>query len=128
MDGYIVAGPLSTFRFQPNDSRTVRFPAIFALRVDFVRSVRVDVQDSQLRRTHESAVKASSTTPTAPAAPSLNCLCAALSSRSRRWMSLLDPRSPNAAKLTVVPRIVFQQGNPQKSRPQWLYRPSPPAE
>src|SRR4029450_471056 len=56
MDGYIVAGPPSTFRFQPNDSRTVRFPAIFALRVDFVRSVRGDAQVSQLRRTHEHSV------------------------------------------------------------------------
>ena len=36
---------------------------ILLLRVDFVRSVRVDAQDSQLRRTHESAVKASSPTP-----------------------------------------------------------------
>src|SRR2546430_16427417 len=63
MDGYIVAGPPSTFRFQPNDSRTVRFPAIFALRVDLVRSVRVGAQDSLLRRTHESAVKTSSPTP-----------------------------------------------------------------
>ncbi len=61
--GYLVAGPPSTFRFQPNDSRTVRFPAIFALRVDLVRSVRVGAQDSLLRRTHESAVKTSSPTP-----------------------------------------------------------------
>jgi hypothetical protein len=40
MDGYIVAGQPSTFPFQPNDSRIVQFPATFALRVDFVRSVR----------------------------------------------------------------------------------------
>jgi hypothetical protein len=71
MGDYIVAGPPSPFRFQPNDSRTVQFPAIFALRVDLVRSVRVDAQDSQLRRTHESAVKASRT-PTPPAARALN--------------------------------------------------------
>jgi hypothetical protein len=71
MGDYIVAGPPSPFRFQPNDSRTVQFPAIFALRVDLVRSVRVDAQDSHLRRTHESAVKASRT-PTPPAARALN--------------------------------------------------------
>ncbi len=63
MDDYIVAGPPSTFLFRPNGSRTVRFPTTFALRVDFVRSERVDAQDSQLLRTHESAVKASSPTP-----------------------------------------------------------------
>jgi hypothetical protein len=78
MGGYLVADSPSTFRFQPNDSRTVRFPALFALRVDFVLYVRVAAQISQLRRTHASAVKASSPTPTPPAAPSLNCLCAAL--------------------------------------------------
>jgi len=36
-------------------------------------------------------------------------------------MSLPDPRSPNGAKLTRVPRILCQRGNPQRSRPQWLY-------
>jgi hypothetical protein len=41
MGGYLVAGSPSTFRFQPNDSRTVRFPAIFVSRADFVRSVRI---------------------------------------------------------------------------------------
>jgi hypothetical protein len=46
MGGYVVAGPPSTFRLQPNDSRTVRFPAIFALRMDFVRYVRVAWADS----------------------------------------------------------------------------------
>src|SRR2546430_13377009 len=77
MDGYIVAGPPSTFRFQPNDSRTVRFPAIFALRVDLVRSVRVGAQDSLLRRTHESASEDIITYSRAP--PALNSLCAAQS-------------------------------------------------
>ena len=57
----MVAGPPTTFRLQPNDSRTVRFPAIFALRVDFVRSVRIDAHDLQLRRTHEHSVALSPT-------------------------------------------------------------------
>jgi hypothetical protein len=61
MGGYIVAG--STFRFRPSDGRSVRFPAISALRVDFVRYLRVDAQDLQLRRTHECTVNASSSTP-----------------------------------------------------------------
>jgi hypothetical protein len=78
MGGYLVADSPSSFRFQPNDSRTVRFPAVFALRVDFVLYVRVAAQISQLRRTHAIAVKASSPTPTPPAAPSFNCLYAAL--------------------------------------------------
>ena len=78
MGGYLVADSQSTFRFQPNDSRTVRFPPIFALRVDFVLYVRVAAEISQLRRTHAIAVKASSPTPTPPAAPSFNCLCVAL--------------------------------------------------
>jgi hypothetical protein len=64
MDGYIVAGPPSTFPFQPNDGRTVRFPAIFALRADFVRHVRVAAHVWRLRRTHTTAVwRASSFTP-----------------------------------------------------------------
>src|SRR4029077_1413498 len=64
MDDYIVAGLPPIFRIQPNDGRTVRFPAIFALRVGVVRSLRGDAQVSQLRRTHESAVvRASSPTP-----------------------------------------------------------------
>jgi hypothetical protein len=43
-------------------------------------------------------------------------------------MSLLDLRWRNAAKLTAVHWIIFQQDNPQKSHVQWLYRPSLPAE
>jgi hypothetical protein len=57
MGGYIVA-PI--FPSQSNDGRIARFPAIFALHVSFVRSVRVDAQNPQIGCTHESAVKASS--------------------------------------------------------------------
>jgi hypothetical protein len=57
MGGYIVAAPIFLFQL---DGRIARFPAICALHGNFVRSVRVDAPDSQLRRTHESAVKASS--------------------------------------------------------------------
>jgi len=69
--------PHPLFDFQPNDSRTVRFPAKFALRVDFLRYMRVAAHVSQLRCTHATAVKASSShTPTFVAA-ALDCLCAA---------------------------------------------------
>jgi hypothetical protein len=48
MGGYTVAGPPSIFPFQPNDGRTVRFPEIFGLRVNFVRHVRVAAHVSRL--------------------------------------------------------------------------------
>jgi hypothetical protein len=58
MGDYIVAGPPRLlFDFNQTIVGPFNFLAIFALRVDLVRSVRVDAQDS----THESAVKASRT-------------------------------------------------------------------
>src|SRR4029434_4069334 len=103
--------PPSTFRSQPNDSRTVRFPPIFALRVDFVRSQRIDAHDLQLLRTHEYTVNASIT----HSSPRPHASMPPNPPRSRTWMNLLGPRSRNAAKLTAVFRIIFRQDNPQKS-------------
>ena len=48
LDGYIVAGPPSTFRFRSTDSKTVRFLAVFALLARFVRFLRSDAHVSQL--------------------------------------------------------------------------------
>jgi hypothetical protein len=73
---------------------------------------------------HATTVNASSPTPT-PAC-SLNSFCVA------PFLSILPFDDPAWSALTHrcetanSSRIVCQRGNPQKSHPEWLYRPSPP--
>src|SRR6185436_17420963 len=68
------AAPPSTFRFRPNDRRRVRFRAMFALLVGFVRCLRSDAHVSQLRRIHERAVVRAFLSSTIPVKQKTPCL------------------------------------------------------